>query len=170
MRTRWWPVLTIHCRQRPVPDSPPIRTDNRQGEKHTQKQDDHRADTPRHLRDTDVAAAVVVLGTLRDISPRSRNTHTHGDTRDEESAEQHREIDGKHHRQHTEHIDQQVVSEDKLTSILISQESADDGSYGSTQTVGTDEIEPAKVNLAQPQIVLPKRQTACTATIAPASR
>ena len=111
-------------------------------EEHTQQQYTHRTDTPGHLRDRDIAPAAVDFRTLGDVRPRSRHTHAHGDTRKQESRQQHREIDRAHHHQHAEHIDEQVVCENELTPVLVCQKTADDSTDGGTETVGADEIEP----------------------------
>ena len=127
-------------------------------EQHAQQQDNHRTDAPRHLRDTNVTSAIVHLGRLGDIGPRGRHTHADGDARNEESAQQHGEIHAQHDEQHTRHIDQQVVGEDKLSTVLVGQETTDDSTYGSTQTVGRDKVQPAQMYLREPKVVLPQRQ------------
>ena len=140
----------------------PVEEIATRGKEHTKEQDAHRAETPRHLRNADISTTVVDLRRFRDIGPRGRNTHADADARDQESAEQHGEVDAEHDEQHTCHVDQQVIGEDELTAILVGQESADDGTKGSTKAVGTDEVEPAKVNLGESKVVLPQRQARCT--------
>ena len=75
------------------------------------------------------------LRTLGDIRPRSGYTDAHRDACDEEAAQQHGEVHAEHHHQHAQHIDQQVVGEDELTSEPIGQETTDDGTDGGTQCV-----------------------------------
>ena len=131
-------------------------------EEHAEEQDAHRTKAPRHLGDADVASTVVDLGTFGDIGPRCGNADAYGDARDEETAEQHREIDAEHDGEHAEHIDEQIVGEDELAAILVGEESADDGTEGSAQTVGADEVEPAEMYLGEAEIVLPKREATGT--------
>ena len=83
-------------------------------------------------------------------------------TRNQETRQQHGEVYRAHHEQHAYHVHQQVISINKLTAILVGQESADDGTDGSTQTVCTDEVEPSQVHLRQSQVVLPQGKSART--------
>ena len=132
------------------------------GKEHAKQEDAHGSEAPRHLGDTDVTSTIVDFRRLRDVRPRSRYTNTYGDTRHQESRQQHGEIHTEHHQQHTGHIDQQVIGEDKLTPVLVCQEAANNGTDGSTKAIGRDEVQPAQVYLRQSEIVLPQRQAGST--------
>ena len=85
---------------------------------------------------------VVDLRTLRDIGPGGGHTDAYRNTCDEESAQQHGEIDTADNECHTQHVDKEIIGVNELTSVLIGQETSDDGSDGCSQAVGADEVEP----------------------------
>ena len=131
-------------------------------EQHTEEENEHRTKSPRHLRDADVTTTVVYLRRLRDVRPRGRNTNAYANARDKETAQQHGIAARQHDDEHAQHVDQQVVGEDELTSEFVSQETTDDGTDGCAQSVGTEGVEPAQVHLRQSQIVLPQGDTTGT--------
>ena len=128
--------------------------------KHTEQQDAHGTYAPRHLRETDITTAVVHLRTFGDICPRRRHAYADRYTREQKSRKQHGKVSGAHHQQHAEHIYEQVVSKDELTSVLVRQKSSDDCTNSRTEAVGTDEIQPPERDFAQTKVVLPQRQSA----------
>ena len=65
-------------------------------------------------------------------------------------------VHGKHHKQHSNHIDKHVVSVDSLSSVFVSKEASYDSSDGCTQTVGAYCIQEAEVSLGKTKIILPQ--------------
>ena len=63
-------------------------------------------------------------------------------------------------KQHAQHVDQQIVGVNELSSVFIGQETADDSTEGCPQTVGTDEIQPSQMHFGKSQILLPEGESA----------
>ena len=72
-----------------------------------------------------------------------------------ESISSRREIDTADDECHAQHVNQEVIGVDELAPIFVGQKSADDGTEGGTQAVGTDEVEPAEMHLSEAQVFLP---------------